>query len=62
MPMVAIGTVADCVPLVDENRLFVQRGLQLLNEGKGVPESLLQFIEYVGIKKPVTSYHIGYVI
>jgi len=25
LPMVAIGTVADCVPLVGENRLFVKQ-------------------------------------
>jgi single-stranded DNA-specific DHH superfamily exonuclease len=25
LPIVAIGTVADCVPLLDENRLLVQK-------------------------------------
>lgn len=32
LPIVAIATVADCMPLVGENRLFVKRGLELMND------------------------------
>lgn len=62
LPMVAIGTVADCVPLVSENRLFVKKWLEILNTRQGVPESLLGFIDHINIKWPVDSYHIGYMI
>ena len=32
LDLVAVGTVADMVPLVEENRYLVNRGLQILNE------------------------------
>ena len=34
LDMVALGTLGDIVPLVDENRIFVKVGLDLINEGK----------------------------
>ena len=36
LDLVALGTVADIVPLVQENRYLVQRGLPLLAEGRRV--------------------------
>ncbi|MEA3415903.1 MAG: single-stranded-DNA-specific exonuclease RecJ [Thermodesulfobacteriota bacterium] len=32
--LVALGTVADIVPLVDENRILVKTGLEIINAGK----------------------------
>ena len=36
LPFAAIGTIADLVPLKDENRLIVQKGLILLRETENV--------------------------
>lgn len=62
LPMVAIGTVADCVPLVSENRLFVKKWLEILNTRIWVPQSLLWFIDHIGIKQEIDSFHIWYMI
>ncbi len=34
MPIVGIATVADCMPLVNENRLLVKTALDLMNKRK----------------------------
>ncbi len=34
LDLVAVGTVADMVPLLDENRALVQKGLTVINEGR----------------------------
>ncbi len=62
LPIVAIGTVADVVPLVGENRLIVKKGLEMINTRKNIPTALKWFLEYVNIKWPVESYHIGFII
>ncbi|MDR2541586.1 MAG: DHH family phosphoesterase [Candidatus Peribacteria bacterium] len=63
LPIVAIGTVADVVPLLDENRFIVQKGLDLINHSPDtLPPSLKGFLSYLNIKSPVDTYHIGFVI
>lgn len=44
LDLVALGTVADMVPLVGENRLFVKQGIELINSipRTGIRELLLQ--------------------
>ena len=37
LPLVALGTVADCVPLDRTNRLLVAQGLKILKTGRGLP-------------------------
>lgn len=37
LPLVALGTVADCVPLDRTNRLLVAQGLKILKAGRGLP-------------------------
>lgn len=53
LPLVAVGTVADIVPLLGENRCFVKRGLELILNHQGLRE-LLQSAGY-SLEKPVTS-------
>jgi single-stranded-DNA-specific exonuclease len=36
LDLVALGTIGDICPMVDENRIFVRVGLELLTEGKRV--------------------------
>lgn len=64
LPVVAMGTVADCVPLVSENRLMVQRWLFLLNRRTWVSGSILNFMDYLNLGKsrPIGSMEIWYVI
>jgi single-stranded-DNA-specific exonuclease len=59
LDLVSLGTVADMVPLVDENRIFVKYGLKLLTEGSRVGIRALK--ETSGLKDiPITTVHIGF--
>ena len=61
LPIVAIGTVADCVPLVDENRFLVKKWLEIINDTKRRPPNVANMIDFLNLKN-VDSYHIGFVI
>ena len=60
--MAAIGTLADVVPLVGENRIIAKIGLGLLSTGphKVGLRSLLDVCGLTG--KEIDSYHIGFVL
>lgn len=61
LPIVAIGTVADIVELMDENRLIVKKGLELIKETSNLGIKSLTHV--TGLKeKNVTAGHIGFVI
>lgn len=63
LPIVSIATVADCVPLIDENRVLVKRGLEIINrERHKIPPALDQMLKFLKITTDVESYHIGFVI
>lgn len=62
LPIVAIASVADCMPLVDENRLLVKTWLDYVNTWKGIPLSLKNFIEYLNIQWPLDTYHIWFLL
>lgn len=59
--LVALGTIADIMPLVDENRIMVRAGLASMNrhERKGIVALLSQVAK---AKKPVTASTIGFVV
>lgn len=60
LPFVAVGTVADVVPLLGENRYFVTKGLELISKGKH--HGLKRLLESAGydITKGVTSENIAF--
>ena len=55
---VALGTVADVVPLRGENRAIVRAGLQRLNEAPGPGCAAL--LAVAGIGRPVTAEHLAF--
>lgn len=62
MALVALGTVADVMPLQDENRVFVTHGLKSLQEGPTL--GLKTLIEAAGLtdRKDLDAEHIGFTL
>ena len=61
LDLVSLGTVADVVPLIGENRILVKNGLSELTHTK--KEGLRALIEESYLKgKEITSYHVGYIL
>lgn len=57
----AFATVGDVMELVDENRIIVKYGLQMMVHTKN--QGLRALIEVNGLSgKPLTAYHIGFVL
>ena len=61
LDIVALGTVADVVPLVGENRIFVKAGLAKMNDTPNMGIDAL--MAGAGLKdKVVTAGHIGFIL
>ena len=62
LDLVAVGTVADVVPLTGENRVMVRLGLSMLTRRQR--QGLHSLMGAAGIEegRKVNAYHIGYVI
>ena len=61
LDLVALGTVADVVPLRSENRIFVKKGLEILQRTKkpGL-KALMQVAKIYG--KPMKPYYVGFIL
>ena len=62
LDLVAIGTVADCVSLSDENRILVKKGLEILNKTKR--KGLIELMKTAKIPddKEIDAWNIGFQI
>ena len=58
LDLVAVGTIADIVPLVDENRLLVRHGLRRLPESKN--HGLQALMKVTGMNGRATSSDVGF--
>ena len=61
LDLVAISTIADLMPLVDENRAIVCIGLKMLNKTQNI--GLKKLLEkFLNGKKDITTHDIGFII
>ncbi len=58
LDLVALGTVADIVPLTGENRIFVQRGA--IEIARSTRPGLRKLIEVSGVRPPISTQDIGF--
>ena len=58
LDLVALGTIADMVPLTGENRILAFKGLQQLNRTNR--PGLIALINICGIKGLITPYEVGF--
>ena len=62
MDALAIATVADVVPLVGENRIYVREGLAILNRRPGTGLKALIRRAFEKAQPQITAYHLGYIL
>ena len=60
LDLVALGSVVDIVPLIDENRILVKYGISRIP--KSQKTGLQALLEETGLKRGVTAYHLGFII
>jgi single-stranded-DNA-specific exonuclease len=62
LDLVAVGTIADMVSLLDENRLLVKKGLEMINKNKRLGISQLLISSGINIDKKLEAWNIGWQI
>ncbi|MDD3374618.1 MAG: single-stranded-DNA-specific exonuclease RecJ [Candidatus Omnitrophica bacterium] len=60
LDLVALGTIADVVPLYGENRIFVKSGLPAIEKTKNF--GLRALMDGARIKKKLTPRHVGFIL
>ncbi|WIF94182.1 single-stranded-DNA-specific exonuclease RecJ [Caminicella sporogenes] len=61
LDLVTLATIADIVPLIDENRTLIKYGLRIINSNKRLGLSVLR--EVVGLKdKEINAGRIGFIL
>ena len=58
LDLVAVGTVADIVPLTGENRILVRAGLERLPQTQKI--GLRALMEIADVREKVSPYHVGF--
>jgi single-stranded-DNA-specific exonuclease len=58
LDLVALATIADLVPLVDENRTFVHHGLRQLEQTEWI--GLRALMEVAGVTTPIRPAHVSF--
>lgn len=58
LDLAALGTIADVMPLLDENRIIARHGLERLTDSKKAGIQALKKVSE--IEGPVTAYHVGF--
>ncbi|MDA8351927.1 MAG: single-stranded-DNA-specific exonuclease RecJ [Firmicutes bacterium] len=58
LDLAALGTIADLVPLLDENRIIASLGLERMNQQRN--PGLTALMEASGVKPPVGAGHVGF--
>ncbi len=61
MDLLALATVGDMSPLVDENRYFVREGLRLLSSAKRIGVEALKKVAGID-RSEISGFHIGFIL
>jgi single-stranded-DNA-specific exonuclease len=62
LPYVTVGTIADLVPLIGENRFFVTKGLELISSGKHYGLKRMLDVAGVSLEHGLTSEQVAFSI
>ena len=62
LPYVTVGTIADIVPLIGENRYFVTKGLELIASGKHYGLKRMLDVAGVNVENGLTSEQVAFTI
>ncbi len=60
LDLVALGTISDLVPLIDENRIFAKAGISILNKTKKAGLKALKNV--AGISGAIDTYHVSFIL